>query len=92
MTEAIKHLDPENITDLSFGDPIGTSDVSSTPTLDPANCRRVMQLNLAVGFALREEWEKASSLARPLYRVDTSSSDHGSQNLSVQVVILNFRI
>jgi len=93
LTEAIKHLDPENITDLSFGDPIGTSDVSSTPTLDPANCRRVMQLNLAVGFALREEWEKASSLARPLYRLDTSSSDHGGgQNLGVQILILNLYI
>jgi len=92
LTEAIKHLDPENITDLSFVDPIGTSDGSATATLDPANCRRVMQLNLAVGFALREEWEKASSLARPLYRVDTSSPDIGGQNLGVQILILNLYI
>lgn len=45
-----------------------------------------MQLNLAVGFALREEWEKASGLAKQLSQADSG------QNFGVQVVILNLYI
>ena len=36
-----------------------------------------MQFNLAVGFALREEWEKASNIVTQLYR--------DGQDVSVQV-------
>ena len=107
LTEAIKHLDPENITDnsTSFTDSNTTATTTSSATTSAnqqqqtaatntlagghasiSDCRSVVQLNLAVGFALREEWEKASSLARPLCRVD------GGHNLGVRALILNLYI
>eukprot|EP00088_Acartia_fossae_P026104 TRINITY_DN2686_c0_g2_i1.p1 TRINITY_DN2686_c0_g2~~TRINITY_DN2686_c0_g2_i1.p1 ORF type:complete len:648 (+),score=216.78 TRINITY_DN2686_c0_g2_i1:42-1985(+) len=102
LTEAIKHLDPENITDIStsFTDSNTTTTTSSAAANQQqsaantlagghasiSDCRSVVQLNLAVGFALREEWEKASSLARPLCRVD------GGHNLGVRALILNLYI
>ena len=42
-----------------------------------------MQFNLAVGFALREEWEKASNIVTQLYR--------DGQDVSVQVCQVTLR-
>ena len=39
--------------------------------------KATVQFNLAVGFALREEWEKASNIVTQLYR--------DGQDVSVQV-------
>ena len=48
--------------------------------------KATVQFNLAVGFALREEWEKASNIVTQLYR--------DGQDVSVQVgqVILDCAI
>jgi len=90
LTEAIKHLDPENITDTTFPENTNAVDLikssSTGNTADLTDCRSVMQLNLAVGFALREEWEKASGLAKQLCLADSG------HNFGVQVVILNLYI
>jgi CCR4-NOT transcription complex subunit 10 len=97
LTEAIKHLDPANISDTTFTDNTAgievintTSATAGSNTTDVADCRSVMQLNLAVGFALREEWEKASGLAKQLWLVDGNGG--GGNNLGVQVLILNLYI
>ena len=50
---------------------------------DSAECaKKVVQYNLAVGFALRDEWEKSSSLINQLYK--------DNQDVSVQVRRFNF--
>ena len=57
-------------------------DLSSTPGFDNVTHdnfpgKATVQFNLAVGFALREEWGKASNIVAQLYR--------DGQNASVQV-------
>lgn len=92
-------MDPANISDTTFTDNTAGIEVINTTsatagtgsnTTDVADCRSVMQLNLAVGFALREEWDKASGLAKQLCLVDGNGG--GGNNLGVQVLILNLYI
>ena len=45
---------------------------------------QVVQYNLAVGFALRDEWDKASSLINQLYK--------DNQDVSVQVDQSNWQL
>jgi len=78
LSDAIKHLDPESILDLEGGG-------GGWSPNDVAEGRAMIQYNLAVGFALREEWEKAGSLVVPLY----NNNKHG---MSVQVLLLNLYI
>jgi len=73
LSEAITHLDPEVVGggwEANDGWYPGTSD----------SARLVVQYNLAVGYALREEWDKASSLISQLYK--------DNQDVSVQVLLL----
>ena len=73
LSEAISHLDPEVV---GGGWEAGEGGSSWYPgTLDSA--KQVVTYNLAVGFALRDEWEKASSLINQLYK--------DNQDVSVQV-------
>jgi len=88
LTDAIKHLDPENLSDITFPENSAPVEIASSSTADVSDCRNLMHLNLAVGFALREEWDKAGGLARQL-----CLSDGGLVgNLGVQVLILNLYI
>ena len=72
LSEAIKHLNPENISDVNVNfssdnrSSVGTAGGGWSP-LDVSEGRAVVEYNLGVGFALREEWDKASSLATQLY-------------------------
>ena len=70
LSEAITHLDPEVV-----GGGWEANDGWYPGTADSA--RLVVQYNLAVGYALREEWDKASSLISQLYK--------DNQDVSVQV-------
>ena len=59
MTEAMEHLDPELLS--SSWDSVGKT--GSGPDWHPSSldsARQVVQYNLAVGFALREDWDKVS--------------------------------
>jgi len=80
--EALVHLDPDLVTsvEVSFpGNIEGRPGPVWTPdTLDSG--KATVQFNLAVGFALREEWGKASNIVAQLYR--------DGQNASVQVLHL----
>lgn len=85
LSEAIKHLDPEKITDVGVN--FGSENRSPASGWNPSDLnegRAYIQYNLAVGFALREEWDKAGSLAGPLYNRSTE--------MSVQVLLLNLYI
>jgi len=86
LSEAIKHLDPENIDDVNLTNDsrgaVGTA--TGWSPLDVADGRAFIQYNLAVGFALREEWDKAASLAGQLY--------NRNSDISVQVLLLNLYI
>ena len=87
ISEAINHLDPENIADVGYGFSVGGSaaDMSSTAAgATPAESRALLQYNLAVSFALREEWDKAASLAGQLYE---HSTRQGGSNM--HVLLLN---
>jgi len=78
LGEAMVHLDPDTIT-LGDNWDHSQSHVSWYPdTLDTG--KQAVQYNLAVGFALREEWEKASSIVGQLYRE--------GQEVPVQVLLL----
>lgn len=85
ISEAINHLDPENISDVGFGfglsSPPSPDAGSTTMSGSVADSRSVLQYNLAVSFALREEWDKASSLAGSLYE--------RSREVSMHVLLLN---
>ena len=70
LSEAITHLDPEVV-----GGGWEANDGWYPGTADSA--RLVVQYNLAVGYALREEWDKASSLISQLYK--------DNQDVSVKV-------
>jgi len=88
LSDAIKHLDPDNIgdvnlsmaTDLRANQPLAAGWSPS----DLSEGRAFIQYNLAVGFSLREEWAKAASLAGPLYKRNSE--------ISVQVLLLNLYI
>lgn len=84
ISAAIKHLDPGNICDVNvnFGNDSRTS-VGWSPS-DLSEARSYIQYNLAVGFALREEWEKADCLVGPLY--------NRNSEITVQVLLLNLYI
>jgi len=75
LSEAITHLDPEV---LGNG---WEAPVNDGWYPDSSECaKKVVQYNLAVGFALRDEWEKSSSLINQLYK--------DNQDVSVQVLLL----
>lgn len=61
LSEALSHLDPEALEEGWEG-----KDGWSPGSVESA--KHVVQYNLAVGFALRDEWEKASSLINQLYK------------------------
>ena len=75
LSEAIGHLDPELVGAGSWEAGEGQSAAWHPASLDSA--KQVVQYNLAVGFALRDEWDKASSLINQLYKEN--------QDVSVQV-------
>jgi len=91
LSEAIKHLDPEIISDLSvnlssdnkpsFMSVGGGSGWSPT---DVSEGRAVLEYNLGVGFALREEWDKAHIIAAQLYS--------RRSEVSLPVLLLNLYI
>ena len=61
MSEAMEHLDPELLS--SSWETVGRT--GSGPDWHPSSlesARQVVQYNLAVGFALREDWDKVSQL------------------------------
>ena len=75
LSEAIKHLDPEIISDLSINlssdnkpsyMSVGGGGGGWSPS-DVSEGRAVLEYNLGVGFALREEWDKAHIIAAQLY-------------------------
>lgn len=74
LTEALIHLDPDNVTSVEVTFP-GAEVPSTTPalwfpdSLDTA--RTAVQFNLAVGFTLREDWDKAGTIMTQLYRDGT---------------------
>jgi len=76
LTEALPHLDPDHVTsiEVTFPGGEGTGNSSSSrlgPIWFPDSLetgKAAVQFNLAVGFALREEWNKASSIVALLYR------------------------
>jgi len=80
LTQALVHLDPETAT---LGDSWEASHTLSHANWYPDSQdtgKQAVQYNLAVGFALREEWEKASSIVGQLYRE--------GQEVPVQVLLL----
>lgn len=85
LAEALPHLDPDHVTSVEVGFPGGEG--SHTSRLGPVwfpdsleSGKAAVQFNLAVGFALREEWIKASSITALLYREGT--------DVPVQVLLL----
>jgi len=80
--EALVHLDPDLVTSVEVSFP-GNSEGKPGPCWTPDTLdtgKATVQFNLAVGFALREEWEKASNIVTQLYR--------DGQDVSVQVLLL----
>jgi len=80
LVEAMVHLDPDTV---SLGDSWEGSSQSLAQTWYPDTVemgKQAVQYNLAVGFALREEWDKASSIVGQLYRE--------GQDVPVQVLLL----
>ena len=75
LSEAIGHLDPELVGAGNWEAGEGQSAAWHPASLDSA--KQMVQYNLAVGFALRDEWDKASSLINQLYKEN--------QDVSVQV-------
>jgi len=84
LSEAIKHLDPENISDVNISADSSRGGAPGWSPLDVEDGRAFIQYNLAVGFSLREEWDKAASLAGQLY--------NRNSDISVQVLLLNLYI
>jgi len=78
LSEAMEHLDPDKvITDLDMG--TGEKPVNWYPN-NVESAKTAVQYNLAVGFALRDELEKASSVASQLYK--------DGSDVPVQVLLL----
>ena len=68
LVEAMVHLDPDKV---SLGDTWEGSSQSLAHTWYPDTLemgKQAVQYNLAVGFALREEWDKSSSIVGQLYK------------------------
>ena len=92
ISEAIHHLDPENIADVGFSFGGSATTTTTTAALDAvgstpgslAESRAALQYNLAVSFALREEWDKAASIASALYE--------RSREVSIHVHLLNLYV
>jgi CCR4-NOT transcription complex subunit 10 len=92
ISEAIHYLDPANVADdIGFGftvggtGALGSSEIGSATTQTTvAESRTVLQYNLAVSFALREEWDKAASLVGQLYE--------RSREVSMHVLLLNLYV
>lgn len=88
LSQALPHLDPDHVTsvDVTFPSPEGGGSGAGRPlgplwfpeTLESG--KALVQFNLAVGFALREEWEKADSLLNHLYQE--------GKDVPVQVLLL----
>ena len=78
LSEALAHLDPDLVSVESWevGQPLAQGWYPDTADI----AKQTVQYNLAVGFALREEWEKATSLIGQLYRE--------GQDVAVQVLLL----
>ena len=70
LAEALTHLDPESLEE-------GWEEREGWSPGSVESAKQVVQYNLAVGFALRDEWEKASSLISQLYKEN--------QDVSVEV-------
>ena len=84
ISAAIKHLDPANICDVNVNFANDSRSSLCWSPSDLSEARAYIQYNLAVGFALREEWEKAGSLVGPLY--------NRNSEITVQVLLLNLYI
>lgn len=72
LPEALLHLDPELVSSVEVAFP-GTEAAAGRhqPTWFPDSLdtgKAAVQFNLAVGFALRENWDKAGSVVSQLYR------------------------
>jgi len=84
LSEAIKHLNPDNIEDIGSGfphdQPVAVAVGGSSPDWFPASGKAAVQYNLSVGYALREEWGKAQGLVTQLYE--------GAKEVPVQVLLL----
>jgi len=80
LVEALVHLDPDKV---SLGDTWEGSSQSLAHTWYPDTLemgKQAVQYNLAVGFALREEWDKSSSIVGQLYKE--------GKDVPVQVLLL----
>ena len=71
LTEALVHLDPDHVTSVEVTFPGSEAASTATSLWFPDTLesgKAAVQFNLAVGFALREEWSKAGSIVSVLYR------------------------
>ena len=80
LAEAIKHLNPDNIEDIGAGFTDGEPVAGTGTDWFPASGKAAVQYNLSVGYALREEWDKAGGLVTQLYE--------GAKEVPVQVLLL----
>jgi CCR4-NOT transcription complex subunit 10 len=71
LPEALIHLNPDHVTSVDVAFPGGAEAGRPAALWFPDSLdtgKAAVQFNLAVGFALREEWDKASSIVSQLYR------------------------
>ena len=95
ISEATTHLDPSNVTEISFSDVTTTTTTTDSPTDDSkmndslSSARTVFQFNLIVAFALRGELDKAESLLEKLWAEDRERDRFGIrlQMLSLRMYI-----